>query len=325
MAGKLAKVSIVCPARDEAALLPQFHETLFRAIRGLESQHQFEIIYVDDGSTDDTLDKLRAIGDIDPRVRVLSLARPFGKEHALLAGMEHATGDHVVTLDADLEHPPELITQLLDGLRGGADAAVGVHARSPLSAWPRRIGRRVLAWCCDVVPPAHSTDYLALSRRAVDTLLTVPERHRTLRGLVYWLGLPRVEVPFQPGRRASGKSKTTTAGRLTHGVEHLLAHSRLPLRLATMLGAMSLAVGAFLMLWFPIQGWLRPGTVWFSWCYLIVLLHLLGGGILVGLGILGEYVLRMLEQLKQRPLYVLKYDSKANTPKTLPFAGKEAA
>jgi glycosyltransferase involved in cell wall biosynthesis len=325
MAGKLAKVSIVCPARDEAALLPQFHETLFRAIRGLEGQHQFEIVYVDDGSADDTLDKLRAIADIDPRVRVLSLARPFGKEHALLAGLEHAAGAYVVTLDADLEHPPELITQLLDGVRGGADAVVGVHARSPLSAWPRRIGRRVLAWCSDVVPPASATDYLALSRRAVDTLLTIPERHRTLRGSVYWLGLPRLEVPFEPGRRTSGKSKTTVSGRLTRGLEHLFAHSRLPLRLATVLGVMSLAVGAFLTLWFPIQGWLRPGTVWFSWCYLIVLVHLLGGSILVGIGILGEYLVRVLEQMKQRPLYALKYDSKASAPKVLPFGDKEAA
>jgi glycosyltransferase involved in cell wall biosynthesis len=325
MAGKLAKVSIVCPARDEAALLPQFHETLFRAIRGLEAQHQFEIIYVDDGSADETLDKLRAIADIDPRVRVLALSRPFGKEHALLAGLEHATGPIVVTLDADLEHPPELITQLLDGIQGGADAVVAVQARSPLSAWPRRIGRRLLAWCSDVVPPANSTDYMALSRRAVDTLLTISERHRTLRGLIYWLGLPRVEVPFTPGRRSSGTSKTTTSCRLSRGVEHLFAHSRLPMRVATGLGMMSLAVGLFLMFWFPIQGWLRPGTVWFSWCYLIVLLHLLGGGILLGIGVVGEYLVRVLEQVKQRPLYVLKYDSKANTPKLLPFAEKDAA
>ena len=132
-------------------------------------------------------------------------------------------------------------------------------------------------------------------------------------------------MPFQPGRRTSGKSKTTALGTLSRGIEHLFAHSRLPLRLMTLLGVVSLAVGVLLALWFPIQGWLRPGTVWFSWCYLIVLLHLLGGGILAGLGILGEYLVRVLEQSKQLPLYVLKYDSKASTPKVLPFAEKQAA
>jgi glycosyltransferase involved in cell wall biosynthesis len=320
MTASLSKVSIICPARDEADALPRLHEALFQALRALEGQHQFEIIYVDDGSRDGTQGKMQAIADLDPRVRVLSLARPFGKESALIAGLEHATGELVITLDADLQHPPELIPQLLEHARQGTDVVVAVQTQRPLAGWPRRIGRRLLSWCCERVPPAEATDFLVLSRRAVDTLLTIPEHHRSLLGLVYWLELPRVEMPFEPGPRTLGASKTTAAGRLARGVEHLFAYSRAPLRLATVLGGLVLAIGLLLMIWFPLQGLLRPGTVWFSWCYLIVLIHLVGGGILLSIGVLGEYLVRVLEQVKQRPLYVLKHDSKANTSKVLPFA-----
>jgi dolichol-phosphate mannosyltransferase len=320
MSATPSKVSIICPARDEAESLPQLHEALFQALRALEAQHQFEILYVDDGSGDGTRGHMQAIADLDPRVRVLSLARPFGKEAALIAGLEHATGELIVTLDADLQHPPELIGRLLERARQGNDVVVATDAFRPAASWPRRLGRQLLACCCDRLPPAEATDFLVLSRRAVDTLLTIPEHHRSLLGLLYWLDLPRVEVPFEPPARAHGASKSTAAGRLGHGIEHLFAYSRVPLRLVSGLGSLVLAIGLLLLLWFPIQGLLRPGTVWFSWCYLILLIHLVGGGILVSLGIVGEYLVRVLEQVKQRPLYALKHDSKASTSKVVPFA-----
>jgi polyisoprenyl-phosphate glycosyltransferase len=315
-----SKVSIICPARDEILALPHLHEALFQALRALEAQHQFEILYIDDGSSDGTLGQLQTIAGLDPRVRVLSLARPFGKEAALIAGLEHATGELIVTLDADLQHPPDLLPRLLERARQGSDVVIAVDTSCPLTTWPRRLGRQLLAACCERVPPAEATDFLVLSRRAVDTLLTIPEHHRSLLGLVYWLDLPRAELPFERAPRKHGVSKSTAGRRLSRGVEHLFAYSRLPLRVSSVLGGLVLAVGLALMLWFPIQGLLRPGSVWFSWCYLIVLIHLIGGGILVSIGLVGEYLVRVLEQVKQRPLYALKHDSKATTSKVLPFA-----
>ena len=320
MADKLTKISILCPAYQEADALGPFHEALYRTLRGLERDYQFEILYVDDGSTDGTLEKMQAIADIDSRVRVLALTRHFGKEQALIAGLEHATGSHVVTLDADLEHPPDLIPQMLEAARDNVDVVMGVAAPQGTAGWKRRLGRGLLTWFCDVVPPTHATDFLVLSRRAVDTLLTTPEQHRNLLGLIFWLDLPRTEIPFEPGKRSAGVSKSSLRNHCTRGIDTVFATSRRPLHAVSAIGALLLAIGVLLALWFPLQSLLRPDTVWFSWCYLIVLVHIVGGSVLCGIGVLGAYLVRVLEQVKQRPLYVLKYDSKASVPKVLPFA-----
>ena len=182
----------------------------------------------------------------------------------------------------------------------------------PARAFPRSCSSTLRRGCADL------DQRFPGSRWAVDTLLTTPEQHRNLLGLIFWLDLPRTEIPFEPGKRSVGVSKSSLHNHCKRGIDTVFATSRRPCRHAT--GVLLLAIGVLLVLWFPLQSLLRPDTVWFSWCYLIVLVHIVGGSVLCGIGVLGAYLVRVLEQVKQRPLYVLKYDSKASVPKVLPFA-----
>jgi dolichol-phosphate mannosyltransferase len=307
----MTKVTLICPVHQDEATLPARHEALFKALRPLEGLWQFEIIYVDDGSTDGTLGLLNTIAEIDRRVRVLSLTRRFGLEAAVLAGLEHAGGELVMTLDPRGDLPDDAIARLLEHADGGQDVVVGM-ADSGQPGWRERVRQRLLHLLCEAAPAPQATCNLLLTHRAVATLLSVPEQQRSLLGQVYWLGLPRREVPL-PGLRM--RPQATAAD-----IDTLLAFSRKPLHWAGWLGAVVFGVGVLLALCFPIQALLRPGSVWFSWGYLIVLLHLLGGSILAAIGVAGAYLGRVLEQVKQRPLYVLKFDSQAQ-----PAAPRQAA
>jgi glycosyltransferase involved in cell wall biosynthesis len=308
-------VSIVCPAFEEEEVISLFHEELFRVLRALETQYRFEIIYIDDGSRDGTLARMDSIAQLDPRVRVLALARNFGKEKALLAGLEHATGAMVVTLDTDLQHPPEVIPQLLEKAKGPCEIVMGVRQDYQQGTWLKRLAARLFyrvqnfVGDTDIAP--QGSDFLLMKRRTVDVLLAMQERQRFLKGLIYWTGLPRAEVAYTPNTRRAGQTKFSFRRLIALGADCLYSFSTNPLRLACHFGATAVGVGLFLALWFLVQGMFWPGSVWFSWGYLIVLLHILGGSILFSLGVLGALAGRILEQLKERPQYLLKYDSKA--------------
>ena len=304
------RLSIVAPAYDEEEVLPYFHAELGRVLSSLGKEYDYEILYVDDGSRDRTLALLRDWSAADARVRYLSFSRNFGHQAAFTAGLEHARGDALILLDSDLQHPPALIPQLLEQWRAGADVVVTRRISDRYISLLHRLGSRWFGrlfqrW--SRIPVNEDVaDYCLLSRRAVDGLLTMRETHRYLRGMVRWLGFPQALVPFEVADRRAGISKFSPRRLAEYALDALLSFSRVPLRLPFFAGLLFLLIGlggaarAVLGL-LGIGG--KPDL---RWTGLLVSLHLIGGAILCALGTLGEYLGRVYEQVKARPLYLLK-------------------
>ena len=319
------RVSIVSPALNEEEVLPLFHAELCRVLSTLEQDYEFEIIYVDDGSTDGTLRLMRLWANADPRVRYVSLSRNFGHQAAYTAGLERAHGDAVVMMDCDLQHPPALLPSLLARWQEGHDLVVtlrsGRHAgairnfaSSCFTGLLHRLSRQPMR--------PHMLDYCLLSRRASDNLLRLRESHRYLRGLVQWLGYSTAEVVFDPPPRAAGTTRFSFPRLLAFSLDALSSSSRIPLRLAFLLGIGFLICGAG-VLTRGLLGALIPGWEMDGWLTAILAsIHLVGGSVLCALGIVGEYVGRTFEQVKGRPLYLVKETEEAvlegGEPHTLP-------
>ena len=306
--GTSARLSIVCPAYQEEQVLPLFHVELSRVLADLDDVQDIEIIYVDDGSTDRTLEVIHALGNSDSRVRYLSLSRNFGHQAALTAGLEESRGDIVVSMDSDLQHPPALLPELLRRWREGADIVLTIREEDQrLSLWKRLTSRwfyRVMNLLSDTDVRLAAADYRLMSRKAVDALLQLRETHRFLRGMVQWLGFSVAEVPYRPAPRQAGVSKYTFRKMMTLAVDGMLSFSKLPLRLALALGLAATLSGLALAIW-PVLNLLsgvRPAPS----ALLLASVHLIGGAILVCLGIVGEYVGRIYQQVKGRPLYLVK-------------------
>ncbi len=307
MPDPLPLLSVVSPAFNEEAGLPHFHAALAAILDQLSGQCRAEIVYVDDGSRDGTLAVLRRLAIEDGRVRYLSLSRNFGNQAALTAGLEHAAGDAVVTMDSDLQHPPTVIPTLVAKWREGHDVVLTVRADGSdrTQNWFKRNASTMFhdllrRWSnLDVRPGA--SDFRLLSRRAVDNLLRLGESHRYVRGLVQWLGFPAAAVPFETAPRFAGVSRYTLGRLMRLAFDGLLSFSRMPLRLTIGVGlaavGISFAVSSGLGLVYGID----PVTAG-----VLLAIHVVGGSVLAAVGVLGAYVVRIYEESKRRPLYVLK-------------------
>ena len=302
------KLSVVCPAFNEEEVLPLFHAELCAVLGALQGEYEVEILYVDDGSRDGTLDVLRRLAAADARVRYLSFSRNFGHQAALTAGLEHARGDVVVSMDSDLQHPPALLPVLLATWREGHDLVLTLRQDDPrLSPFKRLSSRafyRLLRWLSDTEVRAAASDFRLMSRKALDALLRLHETHRFLRGMVNWLGFPTATVPFMPASRAGGVSKYTLRRMLTLALDGMLSFSRAPLRLALLLGALLFLLGLAEGTWALAQALFTPPASGTG--VVLAALFLVGGCVLGALGVLGEYVGRIYEQVKGRPHYLLK-------------------
>jgi dolichol-phosphate mannosyltransferase len=309
MSAAVCKLSVICPAFEEEEVLPRFHAELCAALARLRGEFEIEILYVDDGSRDRTLAVLRRLAAGDARVRYLSLSRNFGHQAALTAGMEHARGDVVITLDSDLQHPPELIPVLLERWRQGHDVVLTLRRDDPRLGRFKRLTSwafyRLMHWLSDTEVRAAASDYRLLSRRALDALLRLQETHRFLRGMVNWLGFPTATVPFEPASRGAGVSKYTFRRMLAFAADGMLSFSKLPLRLTLAGGALLFLVGLGYATGAVLAALLGVSANWGYHALLVVLL-LVGGAILGALGVVGEYVGRVYEQVKARPLYLVK-------------------
>jgi dolichol-phosphate mannosyltransferase len=308
MSARVRKLSVLCPAYEEEAVLPRFHAELTAVLDALPPEYEVEIIYVDDGSEDGTLAVLRRLAAADNRVRYFSLSRNFGHQAAITAGLEHATGDAVITLDSDLQHPPALIPTLLEKWREGNDIVMTLREEDPDVGPFKRVTSRaffeVMRWLSETEMRIAASDYRLMSRRSVDALLRFPETHRFLRGMVHWLGFPTATVRFQVARRGAGRSKFTFRRLFAFAIDALLSFSKVPLRLSFLLGVFFLTLGVATGGYVLVRGLLGHGFALNDWVVPTVLVA--GGCNLVAQGLNGEYVGRIYEQVKGRPLYLLK-------------------
>jgi glycosyltransferase involved in cell wall biosynthesis len=312
-------LSIVAPVYDEQELVEEF---VARACAAAADYH-FELLMVNDGSGDATPELLDRIASVDPRVRVIHLSRNFGHQAALTAGLEHAAGDVVAMIDADLQDPPELIPEMVAQWSQGADVVYAVRRQRDgesafklaTASWFYKLFDKLAQ--VDLEP--NSGDFRLLDRRALDALLAMTERSRFLRGMTVWVGFNQTAVPYERDARHAGETKYTLRRMLRFSLDAITSFSHLPLQLATYAGILSAGL-AFIAI--PVVIALRLFDSYLPGFGSITIAILLLGGIqLIALGMIGEYVGRIYDEVKHRPLYIVREErnapSSARGPRTV--------
>lgn len=312
----MCTLSVVVPVFNEEEALPALQGRLAGVLRTLGCS--WEIVYVDDGSSDGTPAVLQALQAGEPAVALIRLSRNFGKEAAMSAGLQLARGDAVVLIDADLQDPPELLPQMLQAWRDGADV-VNMRRRSrDGETWLKKSTAhafyRIINRLSEVPIPRDVGDFRLLSRRAVDALNLLPERNRFMKGLFAWVGFAQATIEYDRHPRAAGYTKWHYRKLWNFAVEGITSFSVVPLKLATWAGLLS-ALGAFVYALVFIVKTLLFGEPVQGFPTLIVTILLLGGLQLMSIGILGEYLGRLFLETKRRPLYLLDWH-RPSTPAT---------
>jgi glycosyltransferase involved in cell wall biosynthesis len=300
---ELRLLSVVSPMLDEVGLVREFHRRVTEALEGVP----FELIVVDDGSTDGTEAILDEIAAADERVRVLHLSRPFGHQMAITAGLDHAVGDAVVMLDGDLQDPPELIPELLERWRAGADIVIAKRrvreGETRMKLVTARWFYAVIGRLAQVELEPNAGDFRLFDRQPLDALLGMRERSRFLRGMSSWVGFRRDVVEYDRAARSAGKTKFPVGRMLRFALDGLTSFSNFPLQLSALAG---FACAAIALLLLPLTIVARYTGIYERGVPSLMFVVLLIGGIqLLALGMIGEYLGRIYDEVKQRPLYVV--------------------
>lgn len=297
-------LSVVAPMYDEEGTAATFYERVVTALDGVP----FELVLVDDGSRDGTAARLSALAAEDERVKVVRLSRNFGHQAALTAGLEHARGNAVAMLDADLQDPPELIVTMLEHWRRGSDVVYAVReTRAGEGRFKLTTAKwfyRLFARLAQIEMPLDAGDFRLMDRRALDALLDMPERSRFLRGMTVWVGFTQTALPYARDARHAGETKYTPSRMVRFGFDAISSFSHAPLQFATLLGFV-FSFLAFLAI--PLTVVARYSNMYVPGISSTIVIVLLLGGIqLITVGIIGEYVGRIYDEVKRRPLYVVR-------------------
>jgi dolichol-phosphate mannosyltransferase len=300
-------LSIVLPVFNEEEVIPELHRRLqaFLATLRLDA----EVLFVDDGSRDRSLDMLRGLCTDEPRYRVLSFARNFGHQAAITAGIDHACGEAVVIMDADLQDPPEVVLEMLAKWREGYDVVYGVRrTRAGESRFKRLTASwfyRIFAALIPIETPLDAGDFRLMSRSVVVALRALRETHRFVRGMVAWVGFRQTKVVYDRPGRFAGTTKYPLRKMARFAIDGITSFSIVPLRLSTYLGVVMSLVAVFIGIWAMVVKFALHRTV-AGWTAIVVIVTLFASVQFLMIGILGEYVGRIFEEVKGRPLYIVR-------------------
>ena len=298
-------VSVVVPAHNEAAGIERTINELQRVLK--ESQVEYELIVVDDGSQDETYAQIQQLARQDKTLKGVCFSRNFGKEAALLAGLEVASGDVIITIDADLQHPPELIPKLIEQWRQGFKVVHAIkqdRTRDGIFARWRAYVFNSLLTRLGGVDVRNSSDYKLLDRAAVDVIVkNLPERRRFYRGLADWIGFEQATVPFVVAERNAGKGKWSILSLADLAITAIVSFTSAPLRIVTFLGLLTLVFG-MLVAGETLLSWIQGRAV-SGFATIIITLLIIGSFIMISLGIIGEYIAKMYDEIKRRPAYLV--------------------
>ena len=320
-------LSVIVPVKDEEVAIAAFVTRVAAVIEALSdpAATSYEILFIDDGSTDATMAAIAAAHLLNPRVRAISLSRNFGKEAALSAGLDHARGSAVVPMDVDLQDPPEVLGEMISKWREGFDTVYGVRRDRASDSLPKRLSADLYYKAHNLLStdkiPHHAGDFRLLDRRVVDVIRTLPERNRFMKGLFAWSGFRAASVEYERAERTLGTTKFRPWKLWTLALDGITSSSTAPLRIWTYVGG-TVAALAFLYALFIITKALFFGISVPGYASLMVAVLFLGGLQLLSLGILGEYVGRIMVETKQRPLYIVRDTIGITETETLPRAGK---
>ena len=300
-------LSIVVPIYNESLNLDGFFARLIPALEG--TGEPFEVICIDDGSKDDSVAKLKLVNQADPRVKLLAFSRNFGKEAALSAGLANATGDAVIPIDADLQHPPEMISQMVAKWREGYDVVYAVRRERTGQGLLSRLQAHAFYWLfeklSEVRMPREVGDFRLLDRKVVDAINAMPERTRFMKGIFAWVGFRQVGIPYDQEERQFGETSFNLVRLLRFAFDGLVAFSDMPLRIWTVIGAV-ISGFAFFYIVVRLVRTLVYGIDVPGYESIIVIMLFLGGIQLITLGIIGHYLGRVFNEVKGRPLYIVR-------------------
>ncbi len=322
MTEKKLLVSIVVPVFNEAGVIEQIHARIAAVVDTLP--YEVEIFYVDDGSSDKTDAALAALAAQDARIHPLTLSRNFGHQAALTAGLDHAAGDVIISMDGDGQHPPEMIPQMVKLVRQGYDVVQAQRIDNDRALSFKKITSEAFYWLINRISgtPVQpgAADFRALSRQALDALKTMPEYHRFLRGMIAWIGYSTIILPFHEPKRVAGKSKYSLGKMLRLASDAIFSFSLMPLYIGLSAGGVFIILALaqiiyVLVLWLTGQyDKIVPG-----WSSLMAVLLIASGIIMILLGFIGVYVGYIFQQVKGRPVYLIKKRAADDDNSPIPY------
>lgn len=299
----MLKLSIIIPCYNEEQVIIKTYQETIQYIQ----QYDYEIILVNDGSTDKTLSLIQTLAKEDKRVKYISFSRNFGKESAMLAGLTYACGDCIIIMDSDLQHPPYLINQMLEYFTRGYDQVIAKRTRkgdNPQKTFLAKIYYKIVNHLTDVEMIDGIGDFRLLSRKAVDSILSLQEYNRFSKGLFSWIGFKQHVIQYENQDRSDGKTKWTIKKLLNYGVQGILSFNDKPLRLCFNIGLFCLAISFIYILWTFIMI-LKDGVTVGGYFTTIFSILVLGGIQLISIGVIGEYIGKIYYEVKKRPHYLI--------------------
>ncbi|HUG33933.1 MAG TPA: glycosyltransferase family 2 protein [Anaerolineales bacterium] len=306
---RTSNIDLVIPVFNEEGVIEKIHAQIRAVVDQIP--HKFRFLYVDDGSDDGTVASLRSIAASDRRVEILRLSRNFGHQAALSAGIDHSTGDIVISMDGDGQHPPEMIPQMIDLVRQGYDIVQAQRVAESKPSFFKTWTSGTFYWILNTISGTHivagAADFRAMSRQAVDALKAMPEFHRFLRGMISWIGYPSVILPYHQPPRVAGRSKYSLGKMFRLASDAIFSFSMIPLYIGLSSGLLFFVL-AFVQLTYVFNLWLTDSTeqVVPGWSSLMAVLLIASGIIMILLGFIGVYVGYIFQEVKRRPVYLIK-------------------
>ncbi len=302
-------ISVVIPVYCEEKNLRRLYERLENVAKGLQG-YRWEYIFVNDGSSDGSYSELKGLAELDKKVKVLNLSRNFGKEIALSAGLDTASGNAVITIDADLQHPPELIPDMIKKWEDGTDIVATIRKRIERQSLMRRIGSRLFYWLMgkisEIEMMSQTTDFRLIDRKVVDIFKTITEKTRMYRGIIDWMGFKKGYIKFEADARIEGMSGHSYKKLLNLAINSITAFSLFPLQIAGVIGVLiTVLSGMLLLIMFPIRVLFK--SPYFSPLSIVVVINtFLIGVVLICLGLIALYIGNIHNEVVNRPLYIVR-------------------
>jgi glycosyltransferase involved in cell wall biosynthesis len=299
------KYSVILPVYNEEGTLEILYERLTKVLQSISPD--YEIIFIDDNSRDNSFKIMSEICNKDSKIRIIKFSRNFGHQAAITAGLDHARGDALIMMDADLQDPPEVIVQLVDKYKEGYDVVYAKREKrtgeSLFKLWTASAFYRLINYFTDIDIPLDTGDFRLINRKVIDSLKSIQEKNRFLRGLITWVGYRQTGVNYVRDARYAGETKFTIRKMMRFAIDGISSFSHIPLRMATLMGLVVSLISFLLILWvfyFRFSHVPTPG-----WASLMVTVTFIGGIQLITIGIIGEYLGRIYDEVKNRPLYIV--------------------
>jgi glycosyltransferase involved in cell wall biosynthesis len=302
-------ISIVIPVYCEELVIEEGYKRITSVMDALHD-HDYELIFVDDGSTDNTLSILTRLASNNERLKIIVFSRNFGHQIAITAGLDKAQGDAVIIIDADLQDPPELIPRMIEMWENGSDVVfakrVARKGEGRIKRWTASVFYRILDKLTDIKIPIDTGDFRLIDKKVVQEMKKIKECNRFVRGLTSWVGFKQTGIEYERDERIAGETKYSFRKMIKFGLDGIFSFSHKPLKLSLNVGILSIAIGMAMIVYVFLGKIFFPSTVVPGWSSILIAVVFFGGVQLFTIGIIGEYIARIYDEAKNRPLYIIR-------------------